>query len=147
MPRSLRSALNSLRQRRTDYDLLDRLTGIIDAHGGTTGFGYDGDSNLLSVTDANNNTTGYMFDSRNRLTKRTDALTNSDSYAYDADGNLTQYTDRRGTVDRYTYDGLDRRTFAGFGWNGTSYASTITYTLDAILSHAAPLRPASLDCA
>ncbi len=33
-------------------------------------------------------------------------------------------------VTNYTYDGLNRRTFAGFGWNGTSYASTITYTFD-----------------
>ncbi len=33
-------------------------------------------------------------------------------------------------VTNYTYDGLNRRTFAGFGWNGTSYGSTITYTFD-----------------
>ncbi len=51
-------------------------------------------------------------------------------FGYDANGNLTKHTDRNGVVTNYTYDGLNRRTFAGFGWNGTSYGSTITYTFD-----------------
>jgi len=60
----------------------------------------------------------------------TDALIKSESYAYDANGNLTQYTDRRGTVDAYSYDGLNWRTFAGFGKNGSQYQDTISYTFD-----------------
>ncbi len=43
---------------------------------------------------------------------------------------LFQYTDRNGNVTKYTYDGLNRRTFAGFGYNGSTYQDTIGYTWD-----------------
>jgi YD repeat-containing protein len=43
---------------------------------------------------------------------------------------LTQHTDRRGKVTIYQYDGLDRRKFAGYGKNGTTYESTIDFTWD-----------------
>jgi YD repeat-containing protein len=66
----------------------------------------------------------------NRRISRTDALNKSESYIYDGNDNLTQYTDRRGTVDTFTYDGLNRRTFAGFGKNGSQYQNTISYTWD-----------------
>jgi YD repeat-containing protein len=49
---------------------------------------------------------------------------------HDGNGNLTRYTDRRGTVDNFSYDGLNRRTFAGFGYSGGSYQDTINYTWD-----------------
>ncbi len=52
------------------------------------------------------------------------------SYQYDADSNLTQFTDRREKVTVYQYDNLDRRTLAGFGYNGSGYESTVRYTWD-----------------
>jgi len=35
-----------------------------------------------------------------------------------ARANLTRFTDRRGKVTVYHYDGLNRRPFAGFGYDG-----------------------------
>jgi RHS repeat-associated protein len=87
-------------------------------------------SNLLSFTDAKNNQTTYSYDELNHRISRTDALIKSESYVYDGNDNLTQYTDRRGTVDTFTYDGLNRRTFAGFGKNGSQYQDTTSYTWD-----------------
>jgi RHS repeat-associated protein len=40
------------------------------------------------------------------------------------------FTDRRGKVAQFSYDGLNRRTSAGYGWNGTAYESTVSYTFD-----------------
>lgn len=52
------------------------------------------------------------------------------TYAYDGNSNLTQQTDRHGKVTVYQYDGLNRPTFAGFGYSGTCYESSIGYTWD-----------------
>jgi RHS repeat-associated protein len=112
------------------YDGLDRVTQVTDATGGVTAFSYDADGNLLSLTDAKSNVTAYTYDSRNRRITRTDGLNQAEGYVYDGDSNLVQYTDRRGIVDTFTYDGLDRRTFAGFGKNGSNYQDSINYTWD-----------------
>jgi YD repeat-containing protein len=61
---------------------------------------------------------------------RTDALLVSESYGYDGNSNLTSHTDRRGKVAKFPYDALNRRTFAGFGYNGSSYESIINYNRD-----------------
>ena len=113
------------------YDPLDRVTSITDANGNATTLQYDGNSNLLKLTDANHNQTSYGYDSRNRLISRTDGLQVSETYGYDASGNLTAHTDRNGNLTAYHYDALNRRSFAGFGFNGTSYQSTINYGWDA----------------
>ncbi|MGC1676735.1 MAG: RHS repeat-associated core domain-containing protein, partial [Candidatus Binataceae bacterium] len=44
--------------------------------------------------------------------------------------NLTNHSDRSGNVTKYSYDGLNRRTFAGFGYSGSGYQSTISYIWD-----------------
>ncbi len=67
-----------------------------------------------------------------RLATRTDPLLNSESYQYDLAGKLTQLTDRRGKLTQFTYDEKQRLGSVGFGWNGTSYESTIGYTYDAV---------------
>jgi RHS repeat-associated protein len=113
------------------YDNLNEITNVIDPLNGQTSFGYDANGNLTSVTDAKSHTTSYTYNNMNRLTNRTDPLSRSESYQYDSDGNLTQFTDRRSKVTNYTYDDLNRRTFAGFGYSGGSYESTISYTYDA----------------
>jgi YD repeat-containing protein len=112
------------------YDQLEDLTQIVDGLGAMTEFSYDHDRNLLSVTDANGNTTSYTYDAMDRPVSRTDPLGATDSYAYDGGSNLISHTDRRGKVTVYQYDGLNRRTFAGFGRNGSNYESTINYTWD-----------------
>ncbi len=112
------------------YDSGDRQTSVTGPSGNVTALRYDGNGNLLSLTDANHNATSYGYDSRNRLTSRTDGLQVAESYGYDRNGNLTAHTDRNGNVTAYQYDALNRRRFAGFGFNGTGYQSTINYTLD-----------------
>ncbi len=102
------------------YQGLSVLGGITNPNNGVTAFSYDPDSNFTGLTDAKNNSTSYSYDSRDRVITRTDALGQVRQILLDANGNLTQYTDRRGTVDVFTYDGLNRRTFAGFGWKPTS---------------------------
>jgi RHS repeat-associated protein len=49
---------------------------------------------------------------------------------WDGNDNLTKVTDRNGTVTQYNYDALNRPTFAGFGYSGASYQSTIGLTWD-----------------
>ena len=66
-----------------------------------------------------------------RLQSRQDPLLNSETYQYDKNGRVVSYVDRRGVATNYSYDSLGRRTFAGFGFNGSSYDSTINYTFDA----------------
>ncbi len=116
---------------RYEYDALNQLTEVTDAAGGVTSFEYDPNGNLLSVTDARNNATSYIYDNMDRLETRTEPLLHTESYVYDENSNLTQFTDRRGRVAKFTYDSLNRRTFVGFGWNGSTYESTITYSYDA----------------
>ncbi|MCI0717747.1 MAG: peptidoglycan-binding protein [Acidobacteria bacterium] len=84
------------------------------------------------MTDARGNTTSYTYDNMDRLATRTDPLLNSESYQYDLAGNLTQFTDRRSKVTKFTYDDKQRLGSVDFGWNGTSYESTIAYTYDAV---------------
>lgn len=113
------------------YNVLNQVTKVTDALGDVTSFSYDANGNLLSVTDPNTHTTTYTPDSMDRLATRTDALGNFESYQYDGNGNLIQFTDRRGDVTKFSYDALNRRTFAGFGYTGSSYESTISYGFDA----------------
>ena len=112
------------------YDSLDNLKQITDANSGITKLQYDPNNNLTMVTDANLNQTIYGYDVRNQRQSRQDALLVSESYQYDGNGNMTQFTDRRGKVTKYEYDGINRRTFIGYGWNGSTYSSTITNSFD-----------------
>lgn len=117
-----------------EYNGLDAPTKIIDPKGATTEFTYDLNGNLLTLKDARNNVTTYVYDNMDRLKSRTDALqglTSVATFEYDKADNLTRVTDRRGKVITFDYDGLGRRTFAGYGFNGSTYESTINYTYDA----------------
>ncbi len=66
----------------------------------------------------------------NRLISGTDALGTTEYYSYDANGRLAQFTDRRGKMTVFQYDAQNRKTFAGFGYNGSGYESTIRYQYD-----------------
>jgi RHS repeat-associated protein len=112
------------------YSTLDDLTQTMDEDGNLTKFSYDQNSNLKTVTDANGGVTSYSYDPMNRNGSRTDPLDVTETYGYDGNGNLTSHTDRRGEVTKYQYDGINRRKFAGFGFTGSSYESTIGYSWD-----------------
>ena len=112
------------------YTPLDQISTIIDPLGSQTSFSYYPNRTLHTVTDANQHTTTYTYDNMDRLQTRQDSLGSSESYQYDANSRVQWYTDRRGVITGYSYDSVGRRVFAGFGYNGSSYNSTINYTFD-----------------
>jgi RHS repeat-associated protein len=119
---------------RYSYTAFDKLLRITDPLQGTTSFTYDADQNLTSMTDALGDSTSWSYDNMNRTTTRVDALLRSEKYTHDQGGNLVSVTDRKGQVTTYKYDGLMRRTFTGFGTQGSggaaTYASTVSYQYD-----------------
>jgi RHS repeat-associated protein len=119
---------------RFEYNGLSAVTKMIDPKGGATEYGYDLNGNLLTLKDGRNNVTTYVYDNMDRLKTRTDALqgvTSTATFEYDKGDKLIKVTDRRGKVTTYEYDGLGRRTFAGYGFNGSTFESTVTYGYDA----------------
>src|SRR5208337_4160216 len=90
-----------------------------DALGNTAGATYDNLDRITQILDARNGTTSFTYDGNDNLLSVTDA-----------NSNLTGHTDRRGKVAAFQYDALNRRQFAGFGQNGSSYESTISYAWD-----------------
>lgn len=112
------------------YTPLNQISTVTDPLGAQTSFTYYPNGPLHTVTDANQNTTTYTYDSMDRLHSRQDPLGNLETYQYDKHSRVVSYVDRRGTTTNYSYDSLGRRTFSGFGFNGSSYDSTINYTFD-----------------
>jgi RHS repeat-associated protein len=116
------------------YNNLDQLTQITDALLGVTTLTYDLNGNLHTVLDARqqgtSNYTLYGYDNFDHLQTRTDPLQRQENYIFDQLGNLTSFTDRRGKVSNYQYDGINRRTFAGYGFVSPTYESTVNYYYD-----------------
>ena len=120
------------RTRTYTYTAIDQLSSVTDPLGNQTSFTYYPNGTLHTVTDANQHSTIYTHDNMDRLQSRHDPLGNSESYQYDANSRVQWYTDRRGAITGYRYDSIGRRVFAGFGYNGSSYDSTISYTFDPV---------------
>ncbi|MCU1269196.1 MAG: hypothetical protein JWN74_490 [Acidobacteriaceae bacterium] len=114
------------------YNPLNQILQITDALQNVTSFSYDLNGNLLTVQDANQNTTTYTYNNLDLVATRTDPLQRTESYTYDPTENRATFTDRKGQMTTYTYDNLNRPTFVGFGTQGNSYASTISYQYDAV---------------
>jgi RHS repeat-associated protein len=102
---------------------------------GTTFFNYDPNGNLVRVTNPLGNATSWSYNNMDLVVTRTDPLLRAESYAYDQAGKVISFTDRKGQVTTYNYDGLNRRSFAGYGTQGSggnaTYASTTTFQYDA----------------
>jgi YD repeat-containing protein len=116
------------------YNNLNQLTQMTDALLGVTTLTYDLSGNLHTVLDARqqgtNNYTLYSYDNFDHLQTRKDPLQRQENYVFDQLGNLTSFTDRRGKVSNYLYDGINRRTFAGYGFVSPNYESTVNYYYD-----------------
>jgi RHS repeat-associated protein len=96
------------------YDLLNRLTQVIQPWGGAgggnavTSYVYDLQDHLASVTDSERNQTTYITSDRDLLTRQTSPVTGVTTYAYNAHGALVQQTDARGMVMTRQLDPADR---------------------------------------
>ena len=110
-----------------NYDVMNRLTGIIYPDGSTVSFGYDTRGRRTSATDQNNRTTTYAYDDADRLTSVTDAATHQTVYAYDTESNLTDITDANNHTTHFDYDANGRVT-------KTTFPSTLyeTYAYDLV---------------
>jgi RHS repeat-associated protein len=128
----LTAVTNALsRTTRYSYNSLDKIVQVTDPLQGITSFTYDGNGNVLTIQDARQGTTTYAYNNRGLLATRTDQVQRQESYSYDSNGNVLTLTDRKGQVTSYTYDNLNRLGFVGFGTQGNTYASTISFLYDA----------------
>jgi RHS repeat-associated protein len=120
---------------RYSYDPSDQVVQNVDPLHGTTSFSYDPNGNLVRVTNPLGRTTSWTYNNMDHVATRTDPLLRAESYTYDQAGKVVSFTDRKGQVTTYNYDGLNRRTFVGFGTQGSggnvTYSSTITFQYDA----------------
>ena len=97
-----------------EYDLLDRLTRVVDRNGYATVYEYDANGNRTAVHYANGFTTTYEYDLLNRLICEK-AVDNEDNvvvqyvYTLGAAGERKSVTELDRTVE-YTYDSLYRLT-------------------------------------
>jgi YD repeat-containing protein len=124
-----------------EYDALNRLSAVNDAHLGRTAYAYDAVGNLRGYTYPNFVHTEYTYDALNRLTNLASdrLLTPLANYAYGVSpaGNRTNATEQLfastlnpqpKTINRvYTYDDMYRLT--GETINGSSSA---TYSYDPV---------------
>jgi len=93
-----------------DYDLMNRLTGVIQPGNAMTFYFYDRHDNLALVTDAESHQTIYEYDDLGRLLKTDSPDTGITTYAYDFSGNLISKTDSKGIKIHYAYDVINRLT-------------------------------------
>jgi RHS repeat-associated protein len=87
------------------YDANNDRTSVTDQNGGITSFSYDANGNVTGIRDALGNATALTYDGANDLLSATNPKGNATTYSYDANGNLTQIRDAAGGVTRLAYDG------------------------------------------
>ena len=97
-----------------EYDLLDRLTRVVDRNGYATVYEYDANGNRTAVHYANGFTTTYDYDLLNRLIKQKtvdidDNVVVQYIYTLGAAGERKSVTELNRSVE-YTYDSLYRLT-------------------------------------
>ena len=118
------------------YDLLNRLTNLVDRFANSTTYGFDAVGNLQTAQLPNNVTNTYAYDSLNRLTnlvaKSTNGTVASFAYKLAPAGNRTNLVETVNGISRtniWAYDPLYRLT------NETITASiggTVSYKYDSV---------------
>ncbi|WEF35146.1 HYD1 signature containing ADP-ribosyltransferase family protein [Pseudoduganella chitinolytica] len=87
-----------------EYDAQHRITGILDAEGGTWKRDYDAKGHLVEEIDPRGNKTQYAYDKVGRPVEVTDAKGGVKKLAYTPDGRLASYTDCSGHSSQWEYD-------------------------------------------
>lgn len=114
------------KQMQTAFDELSRVRSMIPAHGGSTTYVYDDNSNLEQMTDADGRITQRQYDALDRLKKEIDALNGETDYVYDDQNNLISVTDPENLTTSYTYNGFSDQLSVTSPDTGTT-----SYTYDA----------------
>lgn len=96
----------------------------------TISYSYDGVGNVASMVDANSQTWQWTYWNNNRLKYVIDPNTNRVGYVYDKNGNLTEVVHGSAVENDFVYDAINRRITTKFGWNGSTWDSTVSYTYD-----------------
>jgi RHS repeat-associated protein len=96
------------------YNVMNRLTQIVQPGNLTTTFTYDTRGRRTSDTDANSKVTSYGYDDADRLLSVTDANSGLTAYGYDTENHLAAITDAMGRVTGFGYDSLGRVTSVTF---------------------------------
>ncbi len=91
-----------------EYDLLNRLTRVIDPLGHQVEFTYDSRNHLLTMTDPNGNVTRRSYDANGNLLTQTNALNQTTHYEYDGEDRLTKVIDAKGNITQLAYDAKGR---------------------------------------
>lgn len=108
------------------YDALNRMIGLVPAHGGQSTYAYDNNSNQTGMIDAASRSTGQSFDALDRLASLQDAINGITTYTYDTQDNIVSVTDPENLTTTYTYNGFSDQLSVTSPDTGTT-----TYTVDA----------------
>ncbi|WP_137173558.1 glycohydrolase toxin TNT-related protein [Massilia sp. HP4] len=91
-----------------EYDAQHRVTGILDAEGGTWKREYNAQGHLVEETDPRGNKTQYAYDKAGRPVEVLDAKGGASKLAYTPDGQLASYIDCSGHSSQREYDDRKR---------------------------------------
>jgi RHS repeat-associated protein len=106
-------------------DVLNRIVGITNPLGWSTGLAYDANGNILNQTKADGSVISYEYDALDRVIRTCYPDDTGMTFAYDAIGNLTEASYAGWSV-QYTYDALNRRTRAEY----PALDCSVEYTYD-----------------
>jgi RHS repeat-associated protein len=112
---------------RNEYDALKRLVISVDARGGQTRFGYDGDGQLTFVTDPRNNTTTYSVDGLGLVWSINSPDTGLTTAVFNAAGQRTASNQADGTSTSYSYFPDGRLAGVSASRAGASLGRTYSY--------------------
>jgi len=113
------------------YDVLNRLTQIVDPGAGTTKYAYNLNDALAQVTDPRNLATSYTINGFGETTTLASPDTGTTTSTYDAAGNLKTRLDARGVTATYTVDAINRVTRIAYGNGTTTETHSFTYDQNA----------------
>ena len=108
------------------FDVMNRIHQVTQPEAAITSYTYDSQDNLKTVTDAEGHVTSYTFDDMGNLLTETSPDTGSKKHRYDLNGNRTGSNDANGVSITYGFDLLNRLTSISF----PDTAQNLTYTYD-----------------